>query len=361
MTPYPPYTTTVIGSHGVPRWFEFLGALVQSGRLSRPEIADAQFRATQAAILEQEVAGIDIVTGGEMHRRWNNRHAPLNAMLNHFWQKLPGFAKDAKAEYGLVTRPRALTAKDRGVFHPAAVCMGNITDDADLGLVDEFKMVSAFATRPVKITVTSPYALAKLAWNEHYPDLPAMMTDLAKLLQRNLARLAAAGCLHVQIDEPMLGLADEREAKAAVEAINLATEGLAARLHVSLHACQGNYAVGTFYDGQLGYRYFQGASYPADHIAAIVCDSLLIEGDMVEHFRGRLGNRQLGVGAVDVQDVAIETGEAVAERIARLRWLAPEQTIVTSSCGMNHLPRHICFGKLLALAEAKRLLSTRAH
>lgn len=47
-------------------------------------MADAQFRATQAAIPDQEVAGIDIITGGEMHRRTNNRHAPSKAMLNFF-------------------------------------------------------------------------------------------------------------------------------------------------------------------------------------------------------------------------------------------------------------------------------------
>src|SRR6202044_519508 len=38
------------------------------------------------------------------------------------------------------------------------------------------------------------------------------------------------------------------------------------------------------------------------------------------------------------------------------RWLAPEQTIVTSSCGFNHLPRHVALGKLKAMGEAKRIL-----
>ncbi|MDQ3811452.1 MAG: hypothetical protein M3336_14295 [Chloroflexota bacterium] len=41
-------------------------------------------------------------------------------------------------------------------------------------------------------------------------------------------------------------------------------------------------------------------------------------------------------------------------------WLPPEQTLITSSCGMNHLPRHIAFGKLKAMAEAKRILLDRA-
>jgi 5-methyltetrahydropteroyltriglutamate--homocysteine methyltransferase len=78
---------------------------------------------------------------------------------------------------------------------------------------------------------------------------------------------------------------------------------------------------------------------------------------MTPHYRGRLGNRQLGVGAVDVQAPNIETGQQVADRIAAHTWLAPEQTIITSSCGFNHLPRHIVLGKLRAMTEAKAILT----
>ena len=74
-------------------------------------------------------------------------------------------------------------------------------------------------------------------------------------------------------------------------------------------------------------------------------------------FRSVLGNRQLGVGAVDVQDPNIESGELVAERIRVHHWLAPEQTLITSSCGFNHLPRHVALGKLRAMTAAKAILS----
>ena len=69
-----------------------------------------------------------------------------------------------------------------------------------------------------------------------------------------------------------------------------------------------------------------------------------------------LGDKQLAVGAVNVQDVNVETPEAVVERITALTWLPPEQTLITSTCGMNHLPRQIAFGKLKAMAGAKRIL-----
>ena len=72
---------------------------------------------------------------------------------------------------------------------------------------------------------------------------------------------------------------------------------------------------------------------------------------MTPHYKDLLGNRQLGVGAVDVQAPNVETGEQVADRIKAHAWLSPEQTIITSSCGFNHLPRHIALGKLRGWTE----------
>ena len=344
---YENYTTTVVGSHSVPRWYEALGRLVEDGTLSTADLRDAQYRATQAALLDQEVAGIDIVTGGEMQRRTSNRHAPANAMLNFFWNRIPAFQG--------ATRPRPIAAKDPKVIHPAAVCRTRIGDDADLGLVDEYLMVQRYARRAVKVTMTGPHMLAKVAHDEHYGALAPMMEDLGKLLQRNFRRLEAAGCRHVQIDEPLFSSADDDEVAAAVAAINLAIEGLR-RMRVQLHVCQGNYAVGVDYDGQLGHRYFAGERYPARLICEVECAALLIEHDRASDYEGLLGNRQLAVGAADVQTTDLETPEIIAERIRRHRWLAPEQTMITSSCGMNHLPRQIAFAKLQAISGAQRIL-----
>jgi 5-methyltetrahydropteroyltriglutamate--homocysteine methyltransferase len=351
MPHYSAYTTTVVGAHSVPRWHEALDRLVTLGQLSPADFADAQFRATQAAILEQETAGIDVITGGEMHRRTHNRHAPPNAMLNHFWQKIPAFHN--------VNRPRPISSHDPNVFHPAAVCRGPIDDTTDLGLVDEFRTVAAFARKPVKVTMTGPHLLAAVAYDEHYNDMPRMMADLGKLLHQNFRRLVAAGCRHLQIDEPYFTVSGDAEVRAAVDAINMAIENLGDDVHVAVHICQGNYAVGPDYDGQIGHRYFDTGRYKADLMCGIECDAYLIEHDMTPHYEGLLGNRQLGVGAVDVQAPNVETGRQVADRITAHRWLAPEQTIITSSCGFNHLPRHIVLGKLRAMTDAKAILSGR--
>jgi 5-methyltetrahydropteroyltriglutamate--homocysteine methyltransferase len=269
-------------------------------------------------------------------------------MLNHFWQKIPAFQGS--------TRPKPITPHDPNVFHPAATCKARIGDAIDLGLVDEFRMVSALSRRPVKVTMTGPHMLAKVAYDDFYNDMPRMMDDLAKLLRHNFKLLADAGCKHVQIDEPLFTMSDEPEVQAAVDSINLAIADLPDDVHVSTHICQGNYAVGKEYDAQIGHRYFDVGRYKADLVCKIECSSFLIEHDMTEHYRGLLGDRQLGVGAVDVQDPKVESGETVAARIGQYRWLAPEQTIVTSSCGFNHLPRQVAFGKLKAMTDAKRIL-----
>jgi len=129
-------------------------------------------------------------------------------------------------------------------------------------------------------------------------------------------------------------------------------------MSVHVHICQGNYAVGAEYDGQIGHRYFDTGTYPAELISKIKCDVLLIEHDQTPQYEGLLGNKYLAVGAVDVQDLNVESAEKIAERIKKHSWLAPEQTLITSSCGMNHLPRHIAYGKLRAMVGAKKILST---
>jgi 5-methyltetrahydropteroyltriglutamate--homocysteine methyltransferase len=348
MVRYPKYATTVIGAHSVPDWYEALDRLLAVGQLSMASLADAQYRTSQAAVLDQELAGIDIVTGGEMHRRTHNRHAPPNAMLNFFWQKIPAFQG--------TTRPKPITRHDPDVFHPAATCKNRITEKIDLGLVDEFKLVSALTAKPVKITMTGPHMLAKVAYDEYYHDIAKMMRDLGKLLRHNFGMLIAAGCRHIQIDEPLFTMSDQDEVAAAVDAVNLAIEGIPEGVHVSAHICQGNYAVGKEYDGQIGHRYFDTGRYKAELVCRIQCSSYLIEHDMTPHYQGLLADKQLGIGAVDVQDPKIESAETIVERIRAHGWLAPEQTILTSSCGFNHLSRQVAFGKLKALTEAKRML-----
>ena len=344
---YPKYASMSLGPYSVPRWFGLLQQLLDEGQASYADIADAQLRATQAALIDMGAAGLDVVTSGEMHRRLNNRNAPVDAMINYFTRMIPAFSSELKS--------RSVFPGDSEIQCQVPTCMEKVSHESDLGLVQEFEIAGGFTDRDVKITMTGPHMLAHMVWDEHYGDPDAFMADLAKLMNLNFKRLARAGCKILQLDEWLLSSSSQLELPAAVDAINVAIEGV--DLSVQVHLCQGNYTEHDAYEGMLGHRH---GNDPAAGFAALVsdieCEVFSVEHDMAQLFEGHLGNKYLALGAADVQSLDIESPEEIAECIGQYRWLAPEQTLLTTSCGMNCLPRHIAFEKLKAVVQAKRLL-----
>ena len=167
MARYERYTTTVVGSHSVPRWYEALEKLVESGVLSTADLRDAHYRATQAALLDQEVAG---------HRhRHRRRDAPTDEQPARAGQRHVRTSSGAGSRPS--ARPKPITDQDPGVLHPAAICRDRIGDAADLGLVDQYLIVRRYARHEVKVTMTGPHMLAKAAHDEHYGDLALMMEE----------------------------------------------------------------------------------------------------------------------------------------------------------------------------------------
>ena len=86
MPPFPVLATTLIGSYPQPDWLidreKLRGSLPPRvrardlWRVQEPYLAQAQDEATELAIAEQERAGLDIVTDGEIRREsYSNRFA----------------------------------------------------------------------------------------------------------------------------------------------------------------------------------------------------------------------------------------------------------------------------------------------
>ena len=344
---YPKYASMSLGPYSVPRWFSLLQQLLDEGQASYADIADAQLRATQAALIDMGMANLDIVTSGEMHRRLNNRNAPFDAMINYFARMIPGFSDELK--------PRTFFPGDNEIRCLVPTCTAAIGADGDLGLVQEFEIASGFTDRDVKITMTGPHMLAHAVWDEHYGSPDALMGDLAKLMNSNFKRLAKTGCKILQLDEWMLSSSNQMELPGAVDAINTAIEGV--DLSVQVHLCQGSYTEHDAYEGMLGQH--RGAD-PVNGFAALVsdiaCDVISVEHDLAHLFEDHLGDKHLALSAVDMQSLEIEQPEQIADRIAQYSWLEPGQTLLTTSCGVNFMPRQIAFEKLKAVAETKRIL-----
>jgi hypothetical protein len=107
---YPKYTTTVIGAHSVPDWYEAPDRLVAVGQLSMASMADAQFRAGHAAILDQEIAGIDVIAGRDASAHAQPALATeRDAEL--FLAKNSGIPGEHPTQADHETRPRCLPSR----------------------------------------------------------------------------------------------------------------------------------------------------------------------------------------------------------------------------------------------------------
>src|SRR5436190_22984727 len=60
--------TSVVGSHGLPGWVWLAREAMVAGRMGAGDLRELVEDATQAALLDQERAGVDVVTTGEMLR-----------------------------------------------------------------------------------------------------------------------------------------------------------------------------------------------------------------------------------------------------------------------------------------------------
>jgi 5-methyltetrahydropteroyltriglutamate--homocysteine methyltransferase len=330
MTENPLLPTTVIGSWSVPDWLERAKTGVHHGSVSRSQLADMHDMAVKAAIKDQEVAGIDIVSDGEL-RREND--------VDYLLSRFPGVeaVNPAKAFYFDYLDLRLTTRlPDPG--------------PAPLGLVPDLRFTMAHTDRPVRFSVTGPFSLSQRLRCDAvtgYADRADLVRDIARVLNAEAAALADAGAQLLQIDEPLLAGHPE-DVALAVEAVNIVTEDVPVTW--ALHVCYGNRYARPLWEGHYDFL------FPAVLDATV--DQLLLEfarkGDedlrLVERYRW---DRVLGVGVLDVKTAEVEPVEVVERRIERaLSVLPPERILVTPDCGLRHVPADAARAKLRAMTTA---------
>src|SRR2546428_4319158 len=130
--------TTMVGSYSMPGWLERLKTEFFARRISRHDLDEIYDSAVKAAIKDEEIAGLDIVTDGEPRR---------DNMVDYFAERLPGVQIDHSSK------------KFYYDFYDSAV-RGKLPM-ASLGLVNDFKFVRTFTEREAKFCVTGPHCLAK--------------------------------------------------------------------------------------------------------------------------------------------------------------------------------------------------------
>src|SRR5271154_3533306 len=192
--PLPLLPTSLVGSYAQPEWLidrkKLAGRFpprVRAKELWRvaPELlGEAQDDATRIAILDQERAGLDIVTDGEMRREsYSNRFATA---LEGVDIDNPGTALDRSGHPNPVPRVTGPVRRR----HPVEV--------------EDLKFLRANTGRTVKITVPGPFTMAQQAQDDHYGSTESLALGYAEGVGEEVRDLFAGGADIVQLDEPYL-------------------------------------------------------------------------------------------------------------------------------------------------------------
>ncbi|SFQ26628.1 uroporphyrinogen decarboxylase family protein [Tranquillimonas alkanivorans] len=331
--------TSLVGSYCQPDWLIDREKLAgrfpprtraeELWRIPPEHLEEAQNDATLVAIREQEEAGLDIITDGEIRRE---------SYSNRFATALEGVDLDNPG-----------TALDRsGHPNPVPRITGKIRRKHAVE-VDDLKFLRAHTKRMVKITLPGPFTMSQQAQNDFYGSPAEAAMDYAAAVKEEMADLFAAGANIVQLDEPYMQARPEAAEEYGLEALNAALEGAAGT--TAVHICFGYAAI--IHERPAGYSFLP-------QMKACTCDQVSIETaqsnldtSVLENLRGKT----VILGVLDLSDHKVESAETVAARIRRgLEHSDPDRIVVAPDCGLKYLPRDVARGKLRAMVEGTRIV-----
>lgn len=330
--------TSVVGSYARPAWFWTAYESAQRGELGDDDIKEVIDDAVDMALRDQEEAGVDVITDGEMRR--------AGFFTESFYSRLTGLKRlEPNRRKGPVGHDQQHRFE---VMRPIAAPKG-------LGIVAEFKYARTRTTCPLKLTVPGPFTLSgRLMTGSIYKSREDAAWAFAPIVNAELKELASAGAHLIQIDEPSPAIHPESKAEFA-KLFNAAVEGVPARLAV--HMCFGNFA-----GRPLGKRSYaqvleQMMQFRVDQFVLEFANRELAELPLCKEISK---NHSLAAGLIDVKSYYIETAEDVAERIQKvLEYVPAEKLTVVPDCGFSQTARWAARAKLQAMVVGTKLARAR--
>lgn len=350
--------TTMVGSYPRPHWFDYqlLGRDVRVA-FKHVDHAEAFEDATEVVIRDQEDAGLDIVTDGQMC--YDDYVGVIGSFCWYMYERIHGFAP-AKEEHpsaiGAATRTKEidLLSDWGGVINDGAVGRGPIR------LTDLYKLASRHASKPMKVSVgAGPVNLAWHVYFEHYKDARELSYALAPIFNAEMKELVEAGATFLQIEDLGAWLPlftdDESDYEWIGDVIAQCVDGVDAK--IAWHFCFGN-AWGNALSGIFpkGYETVLPRYYDVP-VEQFVLDYANREMDGIEALASLPDDKEVAVGVLDVRTTMIETPEQVADRIRKvIAVVPPERVYLTTDCGLKPLPRKVAKMKLQALVDGAQIV-----
>jgi 5-methyltetrahydropteroyltriglutamate--homocysteine methyltransferase len=263
-------------------------------------------------VAEQSRAFVDVVTDGQV--RWSGPHSHVASRLGGV--RLGGLAR--WFETGLYERKPL-------VFGPIVRETPILVRDAQLAL----------EVRPtaLKVVLPGPVSLAHAARDRHYGDHGALARAFAAVLASEARDLAAVGIAILQLDEPMLC---RRPGDVSLVAETSATVFDAAGPRAT--------TILSTYFGDLAELADDLARLPGTHLGLD-----MVHGPGNWPLLAKLPDgRGVHLGLFDARTTRIESAGEIGERIAPYREiLMARDVMVGPQCGLELIPRHAAFDKLL--------------
>jgi 5-methyltetrahydropteroyltriglutamate--homocysteine methyltransferase len=336
--------TSVVGSHARPSWVLVALDAAARGELGTADVAELLDDAVEVALRDQESAGIEVVTDGEMRR--------AGFFTAEFYRHLSGVT--------VLEPERRVGPGGHDQQHRLAVTEP-IGAPSGLGVVAEFTAAAARATRPLKVTLPGPYTLSgrlRVGPGEVYADRIAAAAAFVPLLRDEIRALVDAGVEVIQVDEPSPAIHPDAGADF-VALLNAAIEPAVGGARLGAHLCFGNYLGRPL--AKRTYRPIRDAmlGFHVDELVLEFANRELAEIELVAELAG--SGRDVAVGVVDVKSYYIETAADVADRIERIlaTGVPAERIALVPDCGFSQTARWATRPKLRALVAGRDLVLGR--
>jgi 5-methyltetrahydropteroyltriglutamate--homocysteine methyltransferase len=351
--------TTMIGSYPKPRWFEEYNVagsdLLEWWKIEKH--FQAYRDATAACIKDQEIAGLDIVTDGQMH--FDQYGGGIGSFVWYWYERLGGFSKSK------LPNPIARGIEASGEDLSQAAWMHDwggtaVTAKVSRGipgrLGEMYEIARGLTDKPLKVSVGA--GPANLTFHvdlkypgSHYSEQRKLAEDIVPIFNQDLKELVARGAEFIQIED--LGgwqLAWDPDSKWIIDVLNAWIDGVDAK--IAWHSCLGAGYGNTF-------RAVEDAlprvleRWQGVKVQQFALDFALRNMVDVHALKELEPDREVQAGVIDIRSLYIETDDEIVRRIHKvLEHIAPERVYLTTDCGLKALPRFVAFEKLKALVRA---------
>jgi 5-methyltetrahydropteroyltriglutamate--homocysteine methyltransferase len=348
----------MVGSYPRPAWFTHQLAERDFLRAMKDRGFEEAFRdAVRIVIADQEEAGLDILTDGQM---WFDDYTMgIGSFLWYWFERIDGF-DPAKLPHP--ARARAI-AEDVTLLDEA----GGVRISGEIGpgrrtrLPELFRIAQEMTARPIKCSVgAGPVQLSGLTYYREspYKSMREVAGALATVFNAEMKALVAAGAQHIQLED--LGawypnLTGKDDYRWVNDVLSRTIAGVDA--HRSFHFCLGNSWGNTAHGMTRGGYGEVLPYYYALEVEEFVLDFAARGMSDIAVLASVPKAKRIAAGVIDVRSLEIEAPAQVAERIrALLQVVEPERLTLTTDCGMKQLPRIVARNKLKALVEGARIV-----